>query len=108
MPEKQTANEISEQLFQAIDAIVMERIRALKYDKTVIATIIENNLALYGTYKVTTDDNITFTAYADTSKYSLKDKVYVRIPEGDYTKQKIITGYYIPEGNTILLKDYKE
>lgn len=108
MPEKQTANEISEQLFQAIDAIVMERIRALKYDKTVIATIIENDLALYGTYKVTTDDNITFTAYADTSKYLLKDKVYIRIPEGDYTKQKIITGYYIPEGNTILLKDYKE
>ncbi|MBR2247115.1 MAG: hypothetical protein IJ880_08840 [Bacilli bacterium] len=106
MPENRTAADISEQLFEAIDAIVMERIRVLKYDKTVIATIIENDSAPYGKYKVTTDDNITFTAYADTSRYLLKEKVYVRIPEGDYTKQKIITGYYIPEGNTTVLKDY--
>lgn len=108
MPENnQTAAEISEQLFKAIDAIVMERIRTLQYDKTVVATIIENDKAPYGKYRVTTDDNITFAAYADTSKYLLQDKVYIRIPEGDYTKQKIITGYYIPEGNTLLLKDYK-
>ncbi len=86
MPENRTATDISEQLFQAIDAIVMERIRVLKYDKTVVATIIENNKAPYGKYKVTTDDNITFFAYADTSKYNLHAKVYVRIPEGDYTK----------------------
>lgn len=105
MPDNRTAADISEQLFQAIDAIVMERIRVLKYDKTVIATIIENDKALYGKYKVTTDDNITFYAYADTNKYILHDKVYVRIPEGDYTKQKIITGKYIPEYNDLLLTD---
>ena len=103
MPDNRTAADISEQLFQAIDAIVMERIRVLKYDKTVIATIIENDKALYGKYKVTTDDNITFYAYADTNKYSLHEKIYVRIPEGDYTKQKIITGKYIPEYNDSLL-----
>ena len=103
MPENRTAADISEQLFQAIDAIVMERIRVLKYDKTVIATIIENDKALYGKYKVTTDDNITFYAYADTNQYALHDKIYVRIPEGDYTKQKIITGKYIPEYNDILI-----
>ncbi len=108
MPENRTATDISEQLFQAIDAIVMERIRVLKYDKTVVATIIENNKAPYGKYKVTTDDNITFFAYADTSKYNLHAKVYVRIPEGDYTKQKIITGYYIPENNEQFVKDYIE
>lgn len=108
MPENRTATDISEQLFQAIDAIVMERIRVLKYDKTVIATIVENDKARFGKYKVTTDDNITFYAYAETSKYILHEKVYVRIPEGDYTKQKIITGRYIPEYNEQLLKDYSE
>ena len=107
MPDNnKTATEISEQLFQAIDAIVMERIRVLKYDKTVIATIIDDKNALYGKYKVTTDDNITFLAYADTSKYQNHDKVYVRIPEGDYTKQKIITQRYIPEYNSSILEDY--
>lgn len=106
MPENRTAADISEQLFEAIDAIVMERIRVLKYDKTVIATIIEDDKAQYGKYKVSTDDNITFYAYADTSQYVIHDKVYVRIPEGDYTKQKVITGLYIPEGNTQTLSDY--
>lgn len=105
MSDNRTAADISEQLFQAIDAIVMERLRVLPYDKTVIATIVENKDAPYGKYKVTTDDNITFYAFADTSKYALKEKVYIRIPQGDYTKQKIITGWYIPDGNTQLLKD---
>ena len=108
MPENRTAADISEQLFQAIDAIVMERIRVLKYDKTVIATIIDNENAPYGKYKVTTDDNITFYAFADTSKYALHDKVYIRIPEGDYTKQKIITQRYIPEYNNQILEDYSK
>lgn len=107
MQENRTAADISEQLFQAIDAIVMERIRALKYDKTVIATIVNDDKALYGKYKVTTDDNITFYAYSDTSKYKIKNRVYIRIPESDYTKQKIITGFYIPEDNDVTLKDYE-
>lgn len=98
--------DIAEQLFEAIDAIVAERLRALKYDKTVVATVIDADKAAYGKYRVTTDDNITFYAYADTSQYTIQDKVYIRIPESDYTKQKIITGRYIPESNTTMLQDY--
>lgn len=101
----QNANEISEQLFQAIDAIVTERIRVLEYDKTVVATIIDNSQALYGKYKVTTDDNITFYAYAEITTYPLKEKVYIRIPGNDYTKQKIITGRYIQEDRTIFVPE---
>lgn len=81
MPENnRTATDISEQLFQAIDAIVMERIRVLPYDKTVIATIIENKNAPYGKYKVTTDDNITFYAFSEVTNYPLYMRIYVRIP----------------------------
>ena len=32
------------------------------------------------------DSNIIFTAYADITTYKLGDKVYIRIPGGDYTK----------------------
>ena len=101
----QNANEISEQLFQAIDAIVSERIRVLEFDKTVVATIIDNSQALYGKYKVTTDDNITFNAYAEITTYPLKEKVYVRIPGNDYTKQKIITGRYIQTDRTTFVPE---
>ena len=95
----QNASEISEQLFQAIDAIVTERLRILSYDKTVIARIIDNTNAIYGKYKVTTDDNITFYAYSEDTTYTASERVYVRIPGNDYTKQKIITGRYIVEAS---------
>lgn len=101
----QNANEISEQLFQAIDAIVTERIRVLEYDKTVVATIIDNSQALYGKYKVTTDDNITFFAYSEITTYPLQEKVYIRIPGNDYTKQKVITGRYIQTDRTTFVPE---
>ena len=88
--------EMTEQLFSAIDAIVTERLRTLPYDKTVIATIIENKQALNYKYRVTTDDNITFDAYSDITTYTVGTRVYVRIPEGDYTKQKMITQKWVP------------
>ena len=88
--------EMTEQLFEAIDAIVTERLRILPYDKTVVATIIDNKYAKYYKYKVTTDDNITFDAYSDIITYKVGAKVYVRIPQGDYTKQKMITQPWVP------------
>lgn len=99
--------EITEQLFEAIDAIVQERLRQLPYDKTVVATIINNSSAAFGKYKVTTDDNITFDAYSEVTTYPTQTKVYVRIPQNDYTKQKIITGRYIPSGATASISEVK-
>lgn len=97
MPEDRDVSELSEQLFEAIDAIVKERLKRLDFDKTIVATITDVSKNIYGRYQVTTDSNIIFTAYADITTYKLNDKVYIRIPGGDYTKQKVITGRYIPE-----------
>lgn len=98
--------EMTEQLFEAIDAIVTERLRTLPYDKTVVATIINkkrytvideyNNSIIGYKYKVTTDDNITFDAYSNISTYNVGMRVYVRIPQGDYTQQKVITQVWVP------------
>ena len=102
------SEDIMEQLFQAIDAIVAERIRNLGFDKTVVATIIENKEADYGRYKVTTDNNITFQAFAEDTTYNLQEKVYVRIPANDYTQQKVITGRFIPDKLTTKLGEKGE
>lgn len=102
----QNANEISEQLFEAIDAIVEERIRLLDYDKTIVATIIENSQRQYGKYTVTTDENITFPAYADITNYDINQKVYVRIPGNDYTKQKVIIDRYIQRNRTDFVPEF--
>lgn len=108
MPEdRDDASELSEQLFEAIDAIVKERLKNLDFDKTIIATIIDNSKHLYGCYKVTTDNNLSFIAYADVTGYNVGDRVYIRIPGGDYTKQKVITGRYIQENRKTQVPDIK-
>lgn len=97
-------NEITQQLFKAIDAIIDERLRTLPYDKTITATIVNTDSAKYGKYTVTTDTNITFFAYTDITQYKLGERVYVRIPENNYSKQKIITGRYVPEDQTATIQ----
>lgn len=89
----------AEDLFQAVDTIVHERTRHLPYDQTIVATITNNNKAYLGLYQVTTDSNIQFNAYSSNLDYNIGDIVYIRIPGGDYTKQKVIVDKYIAESN---------
>lgn len=98
--------EITEQLFEAIDAIVRERIRTLPYDKTLVATITNIDDAPYGKYEVTTDTNIKITAYSEETAYQLGEWVYVKVPQNDYSKHKIITERYVPENPSEPLDNY--
>ncbi len=87
--------EMTAQLFEAIDAIITQRLRNLPFDRTVTAHITDVSAIAHHKYQVTTDNNIVFDAYS-IDNYNLGDYVYVRIPEGDYTKQKVITGLFVP------------
>ena len=91
-----TAPEISEELFRAIDVIVTERLKAFKFDKTIEGQIIGIEDSSKGAYRVTTDNNLTFIAYSDNPNLIIGQKVYIRIPDNDYTKRKIITSLYEP------------
>ena len=91
----QTSNEITEKLFEAVDTIIGERISSLPYDQTIVAQIINADDHANGIYIVTHDYNTEFKAYADYTGFQVGDQVYVRVPEGDYTKQKVITGKYL-------------
>lgn len=85
-------NNISEQLLQAMDIITEERLRQLKYDKTIQATVYSIVDVDAGEYKVRYNGNI-FSAFSeDTGKsYSIKDVVYVKVPEGNFSNKKLIT-----------------
>jgi len=80
------AEDYTEALFKSIDTIVNERIKNLPYDRTIVATITNNDNAATGKYEVTTDTAIRFTAYSSNPNYNKNERVYVRIPEGDYTQ----------------------
>lgn len=97
------AENYSEALFQSIDTIVSERVRHLPYDRTIVATITNNDDAQSGKYEVTTDNNTSFYAYSSSPNYNIKEKVYVRIPDGDYTKQKVIVDKYIAEYDSSII-----
>lgn len=85
-------NNISEQLLQAMDIITEEKLRQLKYDKTIQATVYSIVDVDAGEYKVRYNGNI-FSAFSeDTGKsYSIKDVVYVKVPEGNFSNKKLIT-----------------
>ena len=69
----------------AIDLIVQERMKDLKFDKTIVCTIIEN--LGEGVYLVN-DGSTNFEAVADILSYPIGFQVNVLVPQGDYNNQK--------------------
>lgn len=76
--------------FDMLDQHFNEQIQNVNYDKTILCTITNADNADDGEYTVT-DGSSHFIAYS-TSKYKVKDNVYVLIPEGDYNSAKQIIG----------------
>lgn len=85
-------NNISEQLLRAVDIVVDQKIEQLEFDKTIEATI-ENLVDLdSGEYKVKYKGNI-FSAFSNdlTKTYRVNDSVYITVPDGNFSKKKLIT-----------------
>ena len=85
---------LTENLFDAIQTIVDKTIENQSYNKTIQATIIDNSASSEGKYTLT-DGSVTFTAYSSTEDYNVEDSVYVLLLNGDFTGQKIIIGKQI-------------
>ena len=82
----------------AIDLIVQERMKDLKFDKTIVCTVVENKGE--GIY-IVNDGASDFEAVADILSYPVGFQVNVLVPQGDFNNQKTITGRYIKKGNEI-------
>lgn len=84
-------NYISEQILQAAEILADEKIKQLKFDKTVQAKIYSVVDLDIGEYKVKYNGNI-FSAFANdlNQTYKVEDWVYLNVPEGDFSGKKII------------------
>lgn len=91
-------NQISENLFTAIDIIVQQRIANLSYDKTNIGTIID--IISQNKYLVRIDTS-SFFAYSE-DNYAIGDQVYIITPENNDSEKKIILGRYIKDQNFLV------
>lgn len=87
------ADNIRENLFQAIDTIVAARVRKLNYDRTEIMTILDASGASNGIYKVTPDGQFIETIYSDNPTYKEGDQVYVTTMAG--SSHKFINSMYM-------------
>ena len=81
----------SEVLFEAIQTIVDKTIEDIHFDKTITCTVIDASKADNDEYTVT-DGSIEFTATGNGVKYNKNARVYVTVPQGDFSQQKVIIG----------------
>ena len=85
--------DFSENLFQAIDTIIAERIKRLPYDATELVTITDASNAAGGIYKVSPDGWFEELVYSDNPTYKVGDKVYLmRVADND---RRYIIGLYL-------------
>ena len=90
-------NNYANNVFEAIDTIINQRLSELSFDRTITCKIVEEVKDKPNTYWVS-NDSMRFQAIAqDGKKYSKKEEVFVLIPNGEYSNEKIITGSRIDD-----------
>ena len=80
------------QLFcEAVDTLIDQRLKNIKFDNTIVCTIIDDTQKKSGKYRVQiSEGQASFFAFSEKSDYSTGDVVYVQIPGGDMNEQKFI------------------
>lgn len=72
------SSQYAENLFEAIDVLIARRLRQMKFDTTIIATITDNSeYSALGQYTATIDNKYKFSVRSDNPNYEIGDKVVV-------------------------------
>lgn len=87
-------SDLQQIICEAVDIIVNKRLAELNFNKTIRGEILACTDQLTGQYSVRYEDSI-ITAYSNspTIKYESGDKVFILIPDNDFSNRKTITGY---------------
>lgn len=85
------ATDIIEPLLESMKIVSESILQGLSYDITVPCNIVDASQRNNGEYKVS-NGTATFIAYSENTEYREDQTVYVKIPQGDYNNDKIITG----------------
>lgn len=98
--------DIAEQILEATDILINERIKEISYDQTVIATIIDTSEAATKKKYRVSYNGTTMDVYSDITDYKETEQVRVLIPGGDWTQPKYIDGRYIPQAEDDSITSY--
>lgn len=86
------ADKFQESLMQAIDYLVSSRIDAINKDVTITAVVNKCRNALENSYEIQYNGGFLIAYAQEGASYSQNQSVYVLVPEGDFSKKKIIIG----------------
>ena len=93
-----------ENILKAVSEVTSAQVKALSFDKTIKAIIINADQADRGIYQVSqigAEKTNIFTAHSNNTTYQKSDCVYITVPEGDMTSgNKIIIGKYVDESES--------
>lgn len=96
---KKTTQEWTDVLNEAMNLHAKNAVSNLKFDKTELVEIVDISQRKNGWYSVW-NGSTKYLAFSENTTYSLNSKVYVKIPNNDYSEQKTITGLYVKEGES--------
>lgn len=92
---------LGENICEAIGIISKSAVQSIQCDKTIVCTIIDNSKKDLGYYTVA-EGNTEFVASNNgATNYKIGDQVQVTIPQGDYSRQKVIIGKYTADDQNI-------
>lgn len=93
-------NDIQKSLLDSLSLVANSSAKNMQNTVTIEAEVISVEDSGLNSYKVNYMNN-KFIAYANTPnvQYTQGDKVYVLVPNGDFSKEKIIIGTIKPSGN---------
>lgn len=80
-------------LNEAMAIHAKKAVEGLEFDRTEMAEIVDITNRDKGEYQVF-NGSIRYFAYSENTSYTLGTKVYVTIPNNDYSQQKQIKGKY--------------
>ena len=83
----------TDQILDAVDILVNEKVSTLQFDQTIRATIKEVVDASIGKYKVSYQNSLLYAYSLNIDNtYSVGTQVYIEIPSSDFNKDIIIVG----------------
>lgn len=86
------ADRYQDSLMKAIDYLVKSRIDAINKDVTITCTINKCRNALENSYEVKHNGGFLIAYAQEGASYNQNQEVYVLVPEGDFSKKKMIVG----------------
>lgn len=87
------ADEVQDPIIRAIDFLVKNRLQKIDRDKTIVAKVVFASDAMTSQYKLEYNNGYIYAYGQDNTTYEDGKDVYVLVPEGNFSKKKIILGY---------------